>query len=143
MQEYLSTLLKELGFPVHSRGYQLISEAVFMILQAPNLLHQLTTELYPVLAQRHKTSAKSVEHCIRHSIEAAWLKGNGTLINTLFQYTIDPDKGRPSNGLFLAVISEHLQLKFPNKPAPSSLINRKRETEKGQINQGEKSIDQN
>lgn len=50
-----------------------------------------------------------VERDIRHGIEVAWGRGNETLIENIFGYTVSPIKGKPTNSEFIAMITEKLR----------------------------------
>jgi two-component system response regulator (stage 0 sporulation protein A) len=51
-----------------------------------------------------------VERAIRHAIEVAWSRGNVEIINSLFGYTIDVNRGKPTNSEFIAMIADKLRV---------------------------------
>ena len=51
-----------------------------------------------------------VERAIRHAIEVAWNRGKLETINSLFGYTVQNDKGKPTNSEFIAIIADKLRL---------------------------------
>ena len=102
--------LKELGVPSHIKGYQYLRSAIGMVLVNSNLLGSITKTLYPSVAVEFDTTTSRVERAIRHAIEVAWNKGYVENVNRLFGNTIRDDKGKPTNGEFIAMIAEHVRL---------------------------------
>ncbi len=101
-------ILNNLGIRCNLLGYNYILDALRMIREKPDILKNITKELYPDLARSYRTQACNIERAIRHAIEHAWNAGNVELKNRIFGYTINPEKGRPSNGEFLAAVAHYL-----------------------------------
>lgn len=116
MLEYLSNLLKQLGIPVSLQGYDRLRTAILWVYEDPKLIHKTTTQLYPALAKKYAVSDKGIERSIRLAIETAWDQGDALLINRLFEYTVNSQKGRPTNRQFIAVLADHLRLRFGINP---------------------------
>ena len=70
--------------------------------------------LYPTVARNYQTTSSRVERAIRHAIEVAWNRGREEILNSIFGYTIDTNKGKPTNGEFIAMISDSIRLKMKN-----------------------------
>ena len=70
--------------------------------------------LYPTVARSYQTTSSRVERAIRHAIEVAWSRGREEILNSIFGYTIDTNKGKPTNGEFIAMISDSIRLKMKN-----------------------------
>ena len=101
-------LLNNLGIRCNLLGYNYILDALKMIRKNQDSLKNITKELYPELGRMYKTQPCNIERAIRHAIEHAWNMGNVELKNDIFGYTVNPEKGRPSNGEFLAAIAHYL-----------------------------------
>lgn len=101
-------ILNNLGIRCNLLGYNYILDALKMIKESPDKLKNITKELYPELARMYRTQPCNIERAIRHAIEHAWNMGNVELKNKIFGYTISPEKGRPSNGEFLAAVAHYL-----------------------------------
>ena len=101
-------ILNNLGIRCNLLGYNYILDALKMIQESPDSLKNITKELYPELARKYKTQPCNIERAIRHAIEHAWNMGNMELKNRIFGYTVNPEKGRPSNGEFLAAVAHYL-----------------------------------
>ncbi len=114
MQSRCFELLDAMGFSLNHNGYYYIAYAVDLILHNPTLVRQTTTQLYPLIAQKFEVSSCSVERCIRSSIEYAWLKGDIKLLNKLFLNKVDADRAKPTNSIFLSVVSKMVYQAIPS-----------------------------
>ncbi len=70
----------------------------------------VTKELYPMIAEKYNTTPSRVERAIRHAIELAWDRGNVDLMNKVFGYTIDVERGKPTNSEFIAMVADRLRV---------------------------------
>ena len=111
----VTNIIHQMGVPAHIKGYQYLRDAIVFVIEDGNLLGAVTKELYPMIAQKYKTTASRVERAIRHGIELAWDRGNIELMNKYFGYTIDVERGKPTNSEFIAMIAD--KLKMANKYA--------------------------
>src|SRR5690554_8039313 len=96
--------MHEIGVPAHIKGYQYLREAINMVVNNMDYLSGITKKLYPGIADRFNTTPSRVERAIRHAIEVAWSRGRVDTINSLFGYTIQDDKGKPTNSEFIAMV---------------------------------------
>lgn len=97
----ITSIIHEVGVPAHIKGYQYLRDAIVMVVEDMDLLGAVTKELYPAIAKQNKTTPSRVERAIRHAIEVAWNRGRLETINDLFGYTVQHDKGKPTNSEFL------------------------------------------
>lgn len=99
--------LHTLNFQTHLDGYQQLCVGIPLFAQSPGM--RLSKELYPAIAQKFGASdARTVEHSIRKSIEAAW-RHKDPLV--WLKYFPADDNGRipcPSNKVFLSRLAEML-----------------------------------
>nr|MBO2470636.1 sporulation transcription factor Spo0A [Bacillota bacterium] len=56
------------------------------------------------------TTPSRVERAIRHAIEVAWARGNVELISSLFGYTVNVAKAKPTNSEFIAMVADRLRI---------------------------------
>ncbi len=106
----ITRILHQMGVPAHVKGYQYLRNAIQYVTEDPNLMGAVTKELYPLVAEAYDTTASRVERAIRHAIELAWDRGNVDLMNRYFGYTIDVERGKPTNSEFIAMISDRLRM---------------------------------
>lgn len=106
----VTNIIHEMGVPAHIKGYQYLREAIKMVVDEVNLLGGVTKELYPLIAQKYSTTPSRVERAIRHAIELAWDRGNTEMMNKFFGYTINLERGKPTNSEFIAMVADKLRI---------------------------------
>ena len=101
--EYLTRqILLDLGAPDHLVGHPYVVEAVVMAVENRGYINNITFGLYPQLAAKFDTTASRVERAIRHLIEVTWTRGDMDVLCGYFGNTISADRGKPTNGEFIA-----------------------------------------
>lgn len=108
----VTTLLHDMGVPAHVKGYQYLRDAILRALADESLIGNITKELYPKIADKYDTTPGRVERAIRHAIELAWGRGNVDLMTEYFGYTINLEKGKPTNSEFIAMVSDRIRLNY-------------------------------
>ena len=109
---YITKLMLELGMPVHLSGYHYLREAIMLSVTNNEVVNSVTKILYPTVAKKHGTTSSRVERAIRHAIEVAWDRGDIDVLNSYFGYTIQNDRGKPTNSEFIAMIADKLRLEM-------------------------------
>ena len=67
-------------------------------------INTITFGLYPQIAAKFDTTASRVERGIRHLIEVTW-RADMDILCGYFGNTVSPDRGKPTNGEFIARIA--------------------------------------
>jgi two-component system, response regulator, stage 0 sporulation protein A len=106
----ITHVIHEIGVPAHIKGYLYLREAITMVYNEIDLLGAITKTLYPRIAERYNTTSSRVERAIRHAIEVAWNRGNMDSIRSLFGYTINVARAKPTNSEFIAMIADKLRI---------------------------------
>ncbi len=106
----VTSMIHEIGVPAHIKGYLYLRTAILMAVDNMDVLNAVTKQLYPDIAKEHGTTDTRVERAIRHAIEVAWERGNIDMIHELFGYTIQADKGKPTNSEFIALMADRIRL---------------------------------
>jgi two-component system response regulator (stage 0 sporulation protein A) len=106
----VTRVIQQMGMPAHLKGYQYLRDAIIMVVEEMNLMGAVTKELYPMIAEKYDTTPSRVERAIRHAIELAWDRGNVEMINKFFGYTINMDRGKPTNSEFIAMVADRLRI---------------------------------
>ena len=75
-------------------------------------MESVTKRLYPDIAKIYNTTASRVERAIRHAIEVAWSRGKIEATESIFGYTVNASKGKPTNSEFIAMIADKLRLEI-------------------------------
>lgn len=112
LQAVITGVIHELGVPAHIKGYNYLREAIGLCIHDGEFINSITKMLYPTVARNYQTTSSRVERAIRHAIEVAWSRGREEVLTDLFGYTIDTNKGKPTNGEFIAMISDSIRLKM-------------------------------
>lgn len=108
----VTNTIHSVGVPANIKGYQYLRDAIIMSIKDTELINAVTKQLYPLVAEKHKTSPSRVERAIRHAIEVACVRGNRDELYMLFGYTVNDDKGKPTNSEFIAMIADKLRLEM-------------------------------
>ncbi len=106
----VTNIIHEMGVPAHIKGYHYLRDAILMVINDINLLGAVTKELYPLIAQKYQTTSSRVERAIRHAIELAWDRGNIDMMTKFFGYTINLERGKPTNSEFIAMVADKLMI---------------------------------
>lgn len=106
----VTRMIHQMGVPAHVKGYQYLRDAIVSVVQEVSLLGAVTKELYPMIAEKYNTTPSRVERAIRHAIELAWDRGNIDFMNRFFGYTINVDRGKPTNSEFIAMVADKLRM---------------------------------
>jgi len=108
----ISDIMHQVGVPAHIKGYQYLREAIILSIEDADMISSVTKVLYPTVAKTFKTTPSRVERAIRHAIEVAWDRGDVDVLSSYFGYTIQNQRGKPTNSEFIAMISDKLRLKL-------------------------------
>ncbi len=110
----VTNLIHDLGVPAHIKGYQYLREAIIMAVENQDIINSVTKMMYPLLAKRYQTTPSRVERAIRHAIEVAWNRGEIAVHDKIFGYTVNSNKGKPTNSEFIALIADKIRLECKN-----------------------------
>jgi two-component system response regulator (stage 0 sporulation protein A) len=108
----VTNIMHEIGVPAHIKGYQYLRDAIMMVVEDLEIINSITKQLYPSIAKEYNTTPSRVERAIRHAIEVAWSRGQIDTIDSLFGYTINIGKGKPTNSEFIAMVADKLRLEM-------------------------------
>ena len=106
----ISDIMRQIGVPAHIKGYQYLRTAIDLSINDEEMLESVTKLLYPTIAKMYSTTSSRVERAIRHAIEVAWDRGDVEVLSSYFGYTIQSDRGKPTNSEFNAMIADRIRL---------------------------------
>lgn len=106
----IAAVLNSLGMPSNLLGYKYLRFAIQVAVADTEVLNSITKRLYPAVAREFDTTASNVERSIRHAIEVAWDRGDIDKLESYFGYSIDPNRGRPTNAEFISKVVDNLLL---------------------------------
>ena len=93
LETQVTDIIHEIGVPAHIKGYQYLRTAIVMCVEDMEMLSSITKLLYPTIA-----------------IEVAWSRGRMDTIDSMFGYTVNYGKGKPTNSEFIALITDKIRL---------------------------------
>ena len=112
LEALVTNIIHEVGVPAHIKGYQYLRESIMMVVNDIDIINQITKQLYPEIAKKYETTPSRVERAIRHAIEVAWGRGDQDTVESIFGYTVNAIKGKPTNSEFIAMIADKLRLEL-------------------------------
>ncbi len=121
LESQVTSLILEIGIPAHVKGYHYVRTAIIMAVENPETINAVTKIVYPTIAKKYQTSSSRVERAIRHAIEVAWDRGDIDVLNGIFGYSINGNRGKPTNSEFIAMLADQLRLKNKQTSAKISL----------------------
>lgn len=103
-QILIKQILRELGIPVHRKGYRHLAIAILLYLQDEN--QSLTKEIYPGVSTAVGCSDwRIIERDTRYAIQYAWEHGDPDIWRLYFPQS----RKSPSNKLFISTLAQLLQ----------------------------------
>ncbi len=108
----ISKIMRDIGVPAHIKGYQYLRTSIMLCIDDNEMLGSVTKILYPTVAKQYSTTPSRVERAIRHAIEVAWDRGDVDVLSSYFGYTIQAQRGKPTNSEFIAMIADKLKLQM-------------------------------
>ena len=112
LESQVTKIIHQIGVPAHIKGYQYLRTAILLTVNDGEIINSVTKILYPTVAKKYQTTTSRVERAIRHAIEVAWDRGDVDVLNSYFGYTIQNNRGKPTNSEFIAMIADNLRLKY-------------------------------
>ena len=110
LEEKISKIFINVGIPPHIKGYSFLREGVKMAVDNPEIINNITKQLYPRISEKYKTTPSKVERAIRHAIEVAWNRGRIETINAIFGVRAYVGQEKPTNGEFIALVADKMLL---------------------------------
>ena len=109
LDKYIDHLLHELGIQTKLKGFDYIKIALKLFIENPKYKDNITTNLYPKIAKDKNTKSKNVEKAIHKAILDCMNNCNADIIDSYFGYSINIDRGHPTNKDFLITISNRIE----------------------------------
>ena len=112
IETQVTKIIHQIGVPAHIKGYQYLRTAILLTVRDNDIINSVTKVLYPSVAKKYQTTTSRVERAIRHAIEVAWDRGDVDTLNSYFGYTVQNNRGKPTNSEFIAMIADNLRLRY-------------------------------
>lgn len=120
-------MLDRMGMSRALVGFDYLVEAVALASCDHQMTRHMMARLYPGVAQLFLTTATSVERAIRRLIEENWIHGQMSVTYALFGYSVDPQRGKPTNGECIARLAEYVHFALAGGEDIVHLVERHRE----------------
>ena len=102
--------IQHIGVSAGIKGFKYVRYAIYIYVLSDRI-PRVMKDIYPAVAKKFGTTISCVERDIRHALESAWTRGSLSYIDEVFGFTVDADKGKPTNSAFIATIAERVKLK--------------------------------
>lgn len=102
-------LLEDLAMPPFLKGRRYAQWLLEQIVPSRLADSIPVGEWYKQCAAVFRTTPAAVERCLRSAVETVFTQGSMQAIERCFGATVDPEKGKPTNRLFLLKAAEHLR----------------------------------
>ena len=108
-KELIRKKLHDLGVPSHLNGYSYIKDIINQL-----CCENKITKFYDYLEEKHSLDKSIFESSIRYAIEVAWKRANYESIEEIFGYSIEQNRGKPTNYEFIITLSECIEEELNN-----------------------------
>lgn len=108
LRKYIEDELEKLGFEHSQTGFCYIAEGIFQIMHDKENCLQMSTDIYPAIAEKYHVTQEGVMHGIRNAIERVFKKAPIKKLETYYPFDYDKEKGRPTNAEFLKNMAKRL-----------------------------------
>lgn len=105
-------ILLDLGAVESNVGYPYTVKAILLCIEDESWINNITYGMYAEIARCFGTTPSRIERAIRHIIENIWLRGDNNTIDYYFRNSVDADRGKPTNGQFIARIANIVRMQL-------------------------------
>lgn len=112
LEKYITQIILALGIPAHLLGYHYLRDAIMIVCLRDEILGSITKQIYPEVAKHFQTTSQRVERAIRNAIEVSWNRANLKEIEEIFGYSVDFDRGKPTNSEYIARVADKIRLDY-------------------------------
>lgn len=92
------------------KGYKYINDIIMHLYN--NDIDCRMCEMYTYISNKYKTKRSNVERNICNAIEACFSRGDIEVIDSIFGYSTDSNKGNPTNKEFICTLYDKLSLDY-------------------------------
>lgn len=107
----ITAIMLRLGLRPKLVGFNYLREAVALVCERQGVGDNMTSDIYPKVAEKFDVSDLLVERCIRVSIADAFKTGGLLAINELYDNLVYNNTFTWSNSELISIISEIVKLK--------------------------------
>ncbi len=108
-EDRISKILREIGVPERTAGYQYIKIVIKKLYECPESSHSLNYDVYPEVADKYDITISGVSQGIRHTIGVAWIRGNRDIQQKYLGKYLSDLKTTPTNSEFFDAVVNFLR----------------------------------
>jgi two-component system response regulator (stage 0 sporulation protein A) len=105
LEDIITSLILKLNIPASIKGFRYIRRSIQLYTEGKSC-SGMTTYIYPAVAKAFGSTPSRVERAIRHAISVAWNRSTADVLNEMFGYTVNKDKGMSTNSEFIAILAD-------------------------------------
>ena len=102
--------LRDLGVPMHLKGFNYLLHAVIYTAKDPTYIHDVTSRLYFEVGELFDATWGSVERNIRTAIERTFESGDIQLLHDYFGNAIKDKSGKTFSSSFICCVAANIRL---------------------------------
>ena len=105
--------LESVGVNKKHKGFNYLRDGISVI-----IMYELSVDIknvYEFLSQCYRVTPQSIERSIRYCIEYAWARGDIENIEKMFGFTVQCEKGKPTNREFMFMIADRIMFQNMDK----------------------------
>lgn len=103
--------LIKIGIRCDLIGFSYLCYAVELVIQRPNLIHNLCKGLYIEVGKKFDTcNDNCVERSIRHAIEYTYINKSFVELNNMFNFQLYAIEDKPTAGELIRLVAEYYNL---------------------------------
>jgi two-component system response regulator (stage 0 sporulation protein A) len=110
LEKQVTKLMLEIGIPASIKGYHYLRDSILLVIKENDTTGAMTKIVYPTIAKQYSTTSTRVERAIRHAIEVAWTRGRADVLEKIFGFTVNMNKGKPTNSEFINLIADKIRI---------------------------------
>lgn len=106
----ITSVMCRLGVSLRVKGFYMLRTAIRLTLEDESYIYNITGRLYPAVAEELGSTPCRVERNMRHAIEVAWTRGDLPYTDEVFGYSVDAERGKPTNAAFIATVADYVRM---------------------------------
>ena len=109
LEEIVADTIESIGIFPNVRGYEYLQEAVLLTLRDKTYVKNVTTRLYPAIAEKYGVSKTKVESAIRNAIKKSFNEANNGNHKKIFGEAYYSLKAKPTNSTAIAALNYYFK----------------------------------
>lgn len=112
LEQVVTDLIKGMRIPPNIAGYHYLREAVILSMENASLHNSMTKHIYLSIADKHHTTARNVNRCIRCAVDSACKKAQNADIDNQNILNNFNSKSKPTNVQVITLLADKARLEM-------------------------------